>query len=122
MRKKLSNLSENKRYTFKGTFVRLGTKPSFNSPYPDTTVLLKDIRLFKNDQKLTDHLWFNYTRGFQNLGHLNEGDVIKFDGRVSGYLKDDLLGEDEFDLKISFPTKLEVIEKHNKSEEPKNEK
>lgn len=115
MRKKLSNLSDDKRYTFKGTFERLGTKPSYNSPFPDTTVLLKDIRLFKSGEKLTDHLWFNYTRGFQKLGHLVKGDVIKFNGRVSGYLKDDLLGGDDFDLKISFPTKLEIIEKHNET-------
>jgi sortase (surface protein transpeptidase) len=81
------------------------------------TVLLKDISDL-NGNLLTDHLWFNYTKGFKNLGELNEGDVIQFDGRSKSYEKgyrgyrDDIYKPIETDYRFSHPTHVMVISRN----------
>ena len=63
MRKALKKI-EGIRSTFTGTFVRFGTKNGYKGI--EHTVLLKDIK-DSNGCIVTDHLWFNLTKGFKAL-------------------------------------------------------
>ena len=111
MRKELQKIKE-VRKTFNGTFERFGFKNGYVGQLQ--TVLLKDIHDEENNY-ITDHLWFNYTKGFQNLGSLKVGDKIKFVARVKQYEKGykgyrtDVYKPLELDYKLSHPTKLEII-------------
>lgn len=64
---------------------------------------------------MTDHLWFNYTKGFKGLGELKIGDVIQFNARVKKYYKgyfgylEDVPRSQQRDYKLSHPTKISVI-------------
>lgn len=110
MRKALNKLNHKKRYTFIGTFERFGKKTAFRGE-DLTTVLLKDIHLKDDSRILTDHLWFNLTKGFAQQSLL-PGDKVQFDGRVDNYTKgyfgyrDDVYVPQEVDVKITFPTKV----------------
>ena len=113
-RSKLKNLGADVRHTFTGVFVRDGFKNGFYGATP--TVLLKDIRLSGQKKVLSDHLWFNKTKGFASLD-LKEGDKIQFDARVSEYIKG-YFGDDisimldrpqKVDYKLSHPTKIKKI-------------
>lgn len=111
MRKQLKKI-ENVRSTFTGTFERYGLKSGFMSP--TVTLLLKDVR-DDAGKIVTDHLWFNKTKGMENLGELVEGQVIKFDARVKPYVKgyvNNKYGIDNrtLDYKLSHPTKLSIIQ------------
>ena len=110
MRKKLERI-ENIRATFTGIFVREGTKNSFG--YPKPTLFLKDIKDCHN-KIVTDHLWFNLTKGFAAL-HLVHGNTVQFDARVKPYIKgyqgnrediDIFESPVEIDFKLSHPTRL----------------
>ena len=57
---------EEKRRTFTGTFKRIGYKPGYKGRASSMTVLIVDIRN-KKGELMTKHLWFNYTKGFQEL-------------------------------------------------------
>jgi len=108
MRKGLKNIN-GKRECFTGVFVRYGTKSSFRGPRK-TTILLKDIK-DQNGVILTDHLWFNLTKGFDEYD-LKEGDIISFDARVKKYQKgykgyrEDVYEPIETDYKLSHPSKI----------------
>lgn len=108
MRNNLTEYTET-RGTFKGVFVRKGTKNGYKGP--EETLLLKDIT-DQCDKKLTDHLWFNYTKGFEKLGELKEGDLIQFNARCKEYEKGykgyryDVYKPIELDYKLSHPTKI----------------
>lgn len=80
MRKDLEKI-ENVRDRFSGTFEKTGTKKNYHG-FPVLTVLLKDIK-DKSNTIISDHLWFNNTKGFEKLGTLNNGDVVFFDARVT---------------------------------------
>ena len=64
---------------------------------------------------MTDHLWFNYTKGFEALGKLEEGDLIQFDGRCKEYTKGyagnrrGVKKSRKVDYKISHPTKVKRL-------------
>jgi hypothetical protein len=110
VRKNLKQLEE-VRTSFTGVFVRFGTKSGWKGLVD--TVLLKAI---KNDQGrlMTDHLWFNKTKGFEKV-ELQEGDVVRFDARVKEYEKgykgyrEDVCKSIEIDYKLSHPTRIEKI-------------
>ena len=110
MREQLEEINEY-RGTFTGEFVRLGKKRSYG--YLKETVLLIDVK-DEAGKKMTDHLWFNLTKGFQNL-NLKEGDLVQFDARVKEYQKGykgrrrQVYKPVENDYKLSHPTKLSVI-------------
>lgn len=98
---------------FTGTFVRTGWKNGYKEPLQ--TILLVNI---KNDkgQVLCDHLWFNYTKGFEKCEPLFEGDILEFHARTSVYVKgymgyrDDVYDKPiESDYKLSYPTKVRKI-------------
>lgn len=111
MRKKLKKI-ENERASFTGEFERFGIKNGYRGPLK--TVLLVNVKDRKG-KLITDHLWFNLTKGFDNLD-LEEGDIIKFDARVKSYLKgykgyrDDVYKPLEYDYKLSYPSKVKKIE------------
>ncbi len=102
-RKELGNNGE-VRDTFTGIFERLGSK---NGWFGQRTVLLKDIKN-KDGEVVTDHLWFNLTKGFQKL-HMRNGDLIQFDARVKAYVKGYNNIDKRIDYKLSYPTKLKKI-------------
>lgn len=122
MRKKLSNMSGERR-RFCGWFVRYGTKPAYRGP-DLRTVLLADVTDVVSGEVVTDHLWFNLTKGFAALGELGEGDIVSFDARVTGYQKgyrgrrDDVYKPVERDYRLERPTKirLEMSEQERQEE------
>ena len=111
MRKELESI-EDVRATFIGTFVRKGYKNGYKGVEP--TLLLKDVKDI-NGKYITGHLWFNYTKGFQKLGELKEGDIIKFDARSKCYEKGykgyriDVYCPIEIDYKLSHPSKISLV-------------
>jgi len=109
MRAKLQAIGNDHRETFTGEFIRFGEKRGWKGN-TELTVLLSNIK-DKNGQLITDHLWFNYTKGFKQLC-MNPGDIIQFNGRVQGYMKgyqgrdDYVLTSSSTDYKLSHPTKM----------------
>lgn len=100
---------KNVRDRFSGTFERFGTKKNYHG-YAISTILLKDIK-DKLGKIISDHLWFNHTKGFENLGSLNEGDIVFFDARVTPYIKGYVNNREgidnrEVDYRLSHPTKF----------------
>lgn len=100
-----------RRERFSGRFKRFGTKPSYNGGV-ERTVLLVEIK-DSQGSFVTDHLWFNFTKGFQSLD-LKEGDTVEFEARVSDYLKgyihDECVDERTVDYRLSYPTKIKKLE------------
>lgn len=113
MRKELKKL-QNIRKTFNGTFKRYGTKTNWHG-FPEKTILLTDI-MNMDGKKVTEHVWFFMTKGFEKLGELKEGDSIQFDARVKEYFKGYNGYRDEArwekpvgkDYKLNNPTKIKV--------------
>lgn len=79
-----------------------------------TTILLKDIVDVVSQKLVTDHIWFVLGKRFEKLD-LKEGDIIRFDARVTDYIKGyrgHRYEEDydckpvERDFRLSFPTKF----------------
>ncbi len=113
MRDELKGI-ENVRQEFIGTFERFGIKRDYGRD--KKTVLLKDIETTGGD-RICDHLWFNFTKGFASLPSLENGDRISFEARVKEYKKgysgyrDDVFKPIEYDYKLSHPSKIKRIEK-----------
>lgn len=108
----LMKKGNNKRYRFSGTFEKYGFKYTDRyRTHAAGTVLLIDIK-DEDGIVVTDHLWFNLTKGFRSLGILSPGDVISFNGRVKPYQKGYLghrFGKTQScttDYKIDRPTKV----------------
>ena len=111
MRKELSKLQE-QRLVFTGIFDRYGTKTNWHG-FPEKTVLLKDIRNH-DGRVVADHVWFNFTNQFKNLGDLTQGDKIEFHARVKEYTKGYVnyrrgIDEREIDYKLSHPTRVRKV-------------
>jgi hypothetical protein len=109
MRKELKKLEE-KRLVFSGIFERKGIKNGYKGP--EETLLLRNIR-DASGKLITDHLWFNYTKGFAKYP-LTPGCTIVFRARVKEYEKgykgyrEDIYVPVEVDYKLSHPTIIEV--------------
>lgn len=106
-RESLSELEEI-RDTFVGKFKRIGAKPG------SLTVLLIDIyKMGEPNKILSDHSWFNLTKGFKELGHLNENDLISFTARVKRYEKSSKTAEGNnirvYDYKFSIPLNVKRL-------------
>lgn len=115
MRKSLSKLNS-RRISCIGIFVKYGTKSNWHG-FPTRTVLLKNIKDMDGNL-LTEHLWFNGTKGFHALGELKLGDVIEFDARVKEYTKGYVnwrkdVDEREVDFKLSHPSKIRKLNKES---------
>ena|SRR5665647_1181017 len=102
---------EGVRSLYTGEFVRTGIKHGYMGDV--VTVLLKDVR-DEAGQIITDHLWFNMTKGFKQA-NLQAGDIVEFRGRVEKYVKgykggrEDVHKPLEEDYKLSFPTKVRKV-------------
>jgi len=104
---------EEQRDVFTGQFKKYGIKSNFRGPSTDT-LLLTNIRDGQG-ALVTDHLWFNLTKGFEKLGTLKEGDRVQFEARVKKYKKGYVnrkIGIDQsaVDYKLSHPTKMVKIQ------------
>jgi len=112
MRPELAKLF-GKRRRFQGVFVRFGKKSAYQGGFL-TTILLKDIVDVVSQKVMTEHCWFTMGKRFEKL-ELKEGDILRFDARVTDYVKgyQGRRGEDDYDYKpverdfrLSFPTKF----------------
>lgn len=83
MRSKLKQIGSEERQYFTATFERFGKKNGYMGQVE--TVLLINV-MDESGKILTDHLWFNMTKGFKAL-NLEKGDKISFMGRVQKYQK-----------------------------------
>lgn len=94
------------RGVFTGTFERFGTKLGYRGG-AESTVLLKQIR-DESGKIVSDHLWFNFTKGFASLGPMKVGDLVQFHARVKPYIK----GYEfkQIDFKLSHPTKFKRLQ------------
>jgi hypothetical protein len=102
------------RRRFQGKVGRFGTKTGYNGQ-PLSTLLLLEIIEVENRKLITDHVWFTLGRQFEQL-NLKEGDVVRFDARVTSYekrCKSEWDGDEEFafetDYRLSNPTKCAVF-------------
>jgi len=73
------------RRRFCGTFARTGVKPGWQGR-TEHTALLQNVTDAETGAVVTDHLWFNLTKGFEALD-LAAGDIVEFDARVTSYTK-----------------------------------
>lgn len=108
MRRNLKNMGDTDRHTFVGTFERFGVKRSYGSMGVDRTVCLIDIS-DANGVIIADHVWLNYTKGFQQLGEIRRGEKIQFDARVKLYVKgyvNKYCDNRDFDYALGYPTKI----------------
>ena len=111
VRKKLEKLNGD-RLKFAGKFERYGTKTGYKG-FPEKTILLKDITI--DGKVVTDHLWFNYTKGFEKLGELTKGDSVQFHARIKEYIKGyvnyrELIDERVIDFKLNYPTQIKKVD------------
>ncbi|HRI79242.1 MAG TPA: hypothetical protein PLR06_06875 [Cyclobacteriaceae bacterium] len=111
MRLRLSSL-EGQRKIFRATFSKFGKKINYKG-YSESTLLLTDVVESETNTRLTDHVWFSYTRGFEDAG-IKEGDTLEFEARVKEYKKGYAnkkynINNKTADFKLSHPTKIVVI-------------
>jgi len=112
MRKQLKILDE-QRGLFRGTFKKYGLKSGYKGASTGTILLVSISD--GNGKIISDHLWFNLTKGFEELGTLKEGDIIQFAARVKKYRKGYInrragIDESSFDYKLSHPTKIALVQ------------
>lgn len=96
----------NVRSRFSGTFLHFGTKRGYKHTL--TTVLLVDI-VDDQHKSMTDHLWFNFTKEFEELylhERLKSGTILSFNARVDSYVKG--YHKDEIDYHLSYPRKFKI--------------
>jgi len=111
MRKELGK-SEGQRRKFKAIFSRLGTKTNYKG-HAETTVLLTSVIDPEIDTPVADHVWFNFTKGFEAAG-LSPGDVVEFEARIKQYKKGYVnsryqINRQTVDYKLSHPTKIRLV-------------
>lgn len=113
MRSQLKNIN-NHRAKFTGVFVRYGKKHF--KEHETTTLLFRNITALDTGRVMADHLWMNDTVLFQALGELTPGDVVKFEARVTRYVKGYRGFRDipdkpvEVDYRLSHPTKVQLLQ------------
>lgn len=114
----LADIGKERRFTFHGEFKKYGFKYNdHNKKYAAPTILLTNIQLITPAKAIpmTDHLWFNLTKGFKSLGILQIGDKVQFNGRVAKYTKGyqgnnpNIHKPTQIDYKLSHPTKVLLI-------------
>ena len=104
--------SQGERKRFRGTFVRVGRKTNFKG-YSEDTILLRNIIEVSNNMRVSDHVWFTFTKGFEDAG-IREGDLIEFDARIKAYKKGYVnkgvgINTRKTDYKLSHPTRISVV-------------
>lgn len=111
MRKEL-RAQKDVRKKFKATFKRLGKKTNFKG-YSEDTILLTNIIDEETNLEVADHIWFNYTKGFEKIS-LTEGTIVTFEARVKEYKKGYVnksyrINNSKTDYKLSHPTKIKKL-------------
>ena len=113
MRKELKMIGSKDRHIFTAIFIRFGFRDGYKGSVE--TILLQDVLL--NGKVVTDHLWFDLTKGFKSAD-LSPGDVVEFCAGVSvyekgykGYRNDVFDRPIEKDYRLSRPTKIKKIGK-----------
>jgi hypothetical protein len=111
MRTKLSQ-QNGARKKFRATFTRIGKKTNYNG-YSEDTILLSNVCDAATNEVVTDHVWFTYSKGFENA-HLQVGMLIEFEARIKEYTKGYVnrglgMNKKTSDYKLSHPTKISVI-------------
>jgi hypothetical protein len=111
MRRKLGK-EEGVRKKFTAVFSRTGKKTNFKG-YSEDTLLLIDVKDALTNEPVCDHIWFTYSRTFDEA-RLRVGMKISFEARVKSYTKgyvNKALAVDRktTDYKLSHPTKVVVI-------------
>lgn len=126
MREKLQQVA-GQRIRYRGTFSRFGRKtrrvPGPHGWYDKEfiTVLLINI-VDLAGARVCDHLWFNLTKGFKDIG-MAAGDTIQFDARSNPYWKgyqgsrDEGEGQEQ-DYCLVFPTNIRRIVQYSPSDLP----
>ncbi len=107
------------RESFTGTFNRYGSKNGFRGRSAET-ILLKEIR-DRDGKMVSDHLWFNMTKGFEGLGTLLAGEKLLFQARVTRYSKGYVnkkagISHRSTDFKLSHPTRIVKLSGHSRPE------
>ncbi len=111
MRRELAK-QEGQRKRFRATFIRLGKKTNYQG-YSEETILLNRVIDTETGNVVTDHLWFSFTKGFQDA-RIQEGDTIEFEARVKEYKKGYVnraygINNRKQDYKLSHPTRIAVV-------------
>ena len=99
------------RKRFQATFSRIGKKTNFKG-YREETILLTNIKDVESGKVIADHLWFSFSKGFQEA-NIKEGMQLEFEARVKqyekGYANKQLgLNLRKYDYKLSHPTKITI--------------
>lgn len=112
MRAKLAKYFGERR-TFQGVFKRFGSKSGYKGPVK--TILIVNLVDAVTKKALTDHIWFTCGIQFDRLD-LREGDVVRFDARITKYLKGyqgrNDFGEEgfqELDYRLSYPSNVSKV-------------
>ena len=95
---------DGKRLRFEGRIATFSRKSKYKGSPP--TVLVKNIRLHKNQEPIAQHLWFVCGQWSQDL---QSGDWIIFDARVQGYERN-YKGKkpDRFSYKLVYPSNIQA--------------
>ncbi|WP_214084008.1 hypothetical protein [Methanoculleus sp.] len=80
------------------------------------SILLRHVRDLSG-RLLADHIWINYTAGFDAAGEFCRGDIVRFTAKVDEYVKgylgakidDRLLRPPAVDYCLKFPRRVEMI-------------
>lgn len=112
MRKDLA-LEKGMRKKFTAIFDRIGKKTNFKG-YSEETLLLKNVIDVETNKVVADHVWFSFTKGFENLT-LTAGTLIEFEARVKEYKKGYVnkrynINNHSTDYKLSHPTKIRKVD------------
>lgn len=110
MRKKLSAI-DGTRQQFIAVFTKTGKKVNYKG-YSEETILLTNIRDAATGRLLADHVWFTYSKTFQDV-RMTQGDEIIFDARVKQYQKGYVNRQAGFssrkkDFKLSYPSNVRI--------------
>lgn len=110
-RKELAKIN-GQRAIYTARFERCGSKAGHGNE--EKTILLVDVRT-EAGEFITDHLWFNFTKGFAAID-LTSGDFVKFHARVSRYQagyqghREEIYNPSRTNYGLSFPTQIEKLE------------
>ena len=102
------------RKKFSAIFSRIGKKTNFKG-YSEETILLKEVKDLESNEIITDHIWFTYTKGFEQI-NLQQGVVLEFEARIKEYKKGYVntsykINHSKTDYKLSYPTKIKISTK-----------
>lgn len=113
MRTTLQGLNERKT-RFNAVFWKYGTYRK--GGVTGKTILLRDLHDLSGRQ-LADHIWINYTAGFDAAGTFQQGDIVQFTATVGEYVRgymgpkiDDRLARPvAIDYRLKYPRNVQKI-------------